>query len=1738
MTIIESNRSSEEQFDLFCTADGFEGVLNHFNRLCGQLSINNTPTKHPWNIYKELKTQLRSYWKAAALFEKLDKRVQCSQYLHQTICNGVNAVVVGCGPCGLRCAIELALLGARVVVLEKRTTFSRNNVLHLWPYLIEDLRALGAKTFFGKFCAGSIDHISIRTMQCILLKTALLFGVQVFPGVTYQDLVEPTSDPSIASNTTTSANRVFIEQTDLDTIGSPLTVANGQCVNGIHPPNGTHHVNLSKRKPAEIGVHGKMPNKANSVNSDVPLTVGWRMQLTPEIAVLKNYEIDVLIGADGKRSCLEFPSKELRCRLAIAITANFINYHTQAEAEVEEISGVASIFNQQFFARLASDTGVDLENIVYYKDETHYFVMTAKKHSLLAKGVLKQDREDSQSLLNSENIDHLALQAYARETANYVTNGQLPRLDFALNSHGQPDVDAFDFTRMFAAEYSCRIQEQKQHLLIQCLVGDGLFEPFWPTGSGCALGFLSAMDAAWAVSRLSCGLAPLQVIAQRESVYQRLSQTTAQNMPSNFVDYTLDPRTRYTRCNLNLFHAHQVRHLYITDRDKTSRSKSVQGSKKDVVDAVNGFTSNFLKETILSARTRYATCATLAPSDLGLLRWFQFRLSFYAVCGILDMPIDLSSAIWDSGIHLQCLIHLYRPELIPELDHLIQQDRDVDLRALFRRRTSSGMQPQPNLIRACGLLMEHFDVVFKAKHDPSATTYPKQNTDWAVYLMQVYQALRNLKSVEPKLTAATSRRESTRSAHLDLPNGHNPKHKVLNRQPTATHARPVHKHGGNRNNNYIIEQHNIGKGKAHVSTFGKRVFREDPNRAVEKGLLSKRRTELIATLQSPVSTKRRTPVSQQPVTATQPLSLPVPSIVSSTKRHSPVSIAYPNQSNGPRAWSSTRNEARLSAKHSPLTRSQSTHDANPSTIRPINVPESVARLFAPRKGSAHCYVCHKQLYLVERQTAFGLYFHRRCFRCATCGTMLQPEKAIRLPGDSSDTFDKFYCLAHSPNPIAMSKQPPSGSSGVSLVDRLRAGQFPFRNPGSQSAHFSLTQTGFVTNKQYSDQPFTGLPSKLTQPPTAPGSYKSALLTGVQDEGETVMGVAGVRAAVRSCRLAPPGSSSSSPVRKPASKSNSHLPLVRDQSAHLGIRDDHAPGPNCYLAGHLGLPEVERRANWDLNTMVPIQDTSIPDLLEHMRLNRAHISTAEDYFASSESGTSQTDEHCEDILPDKLKYARSKRFRDRKPYTNLSKSAPGKKNELSTTESIEDDSSSSMSSTVNRFHGSSSKFLSPIHNTKLEAKKRFCMEPPKPLTIDPKQFIGSKNRERTITHTLLDCSEHLAIIHDTDVCHASVCSVLCSLDSPAASLCCESVDDSVQLPSSSYAPTHMSRRMQSVDRWSPSSGYSTVTTDAKTMHPALSSSVLPPSCSAPFALLDEFRDIDSTSTLTERSSCERAPGLEDNQQHVRCPLQSERPSPQIVIDHASAASRRPCFPFVDKEYDNLFDTDSEQRGDSRLNLEHICIPFIASQTHQGASYQELVENIQPRHTNPDVVSSYPSPIGSLVRHRSLQPILLIPLDKELSDLQNSVIQLDGPTTHKRHNTVACFCLDTSQPLIPSSSGPGKGRSVLKKHRSNTVNVDFPLHHSGVSPIQRIVSDSSVEVARRQCLLSEGVTATRLVQSAPLLCSSNPDRWAKASPLNPECERNVILPLPRSHSEPIGLDRTTRFVSDFLAVSTAR
>jgi len=115
------------------------------------------------------------------------------------------------------------------------------------------------------------------------------------------------------------------------------------------------------------------------------------VKTTPSSSPVSSHGFDIIIGADGKQNSLPgFHSKEFRAKLALAITVNFVNSFSKQEAAVPEISGVAFVYRQDFFNNLAKTYGIELENIVYYKDETHYFVMTAKKASLLNRKVIKK----------------------------------------------------------------------------------------------------------------------------------------------------------------------------------------------------------------------------------------------------------------------------------------------------------------------------------------------------------------------------------------------------------------------------------------------------------------------------------------------------------------------------------------------------------------------------------------------------------------------------------------------------------------------------------------------------------------------------------------------------------------------------------------------------------------------------------------------------------------------------------------------------------------------------------------------------------------------------------------------------------------------------------------------------------------------------------------------------------------------------------------------------------------------------------------------------------------------------------------------------------------------------------------------------------------------------------------------------------------------------------------------------
>ncbi|XP_068169340.1 protein-methionine sulfoxide oxidase mical3a isoform X23 [Antennarius striatus] len=885
-------------FDNFVQATTCKGTLKAFQELCDHLEVKPTDSRI---FYHKLKSKL-NYWKAKALWAKLDKRASQKEYKKGRACTNSKCLIIGAGPCGLRTAIELAFLGAKVVLLEKRDAFSRNNVLHLWPFTIHDLRGLGAKKFYGKFCAGAIDHISIRQLQLMLLKMALLLGIEIHVNVEFKALIEPPED----------------QETE---------------------------------------------------------RIGWRAEVHPRTHPVNELEFDVIIGADGRRNTLPgFRRKEFRGKLAIAITANFINRNTTAEAKVEEISGVAFIFNQKFFQDLREATGIDLENIVYYKDDTHYFVMTAKKQSLLEKGVILHDYADTELLLSRANVDQAALLSYAREAADFSTNHQLPTLDFAINHYGQPDVAMFDFTCMYASENAAMVRQRQGHKLLVALVGDSLLEPFWPMGTGIARGFLAAMDSGWMVKSWAQGRTPLEVLAERESIYRLLPQTTPENVNKNFSQYSLDPTTRYPNISINFLKPSQMRHLCDTGESREMRI--------EIENVINSSTPKLARNDncLLDKQLQ----ESIARSSK-LLSWCQRQTEGYRNVKVTDLTMS-----WKSGLALCALIDRYRPDLI-DFDSLDERNHEKNNQLGFDvAEREFGISP-------CMTGKEMSSVVEPDK------------LSMVMYLSQFYEMFKdtvppgdnhNLSPEEKAALIASTKSPisflSKLGQSIAISRKRNPKDKKdkdvdgLGKRRKTSQSDDDEVSRGCRDDRSSVPAI-LSERKMDASAVGNHnkvkvmatqlLAKFEENAPAQHGGL-KRQGESLPNLDCILS----------PVLPQTPVNEPVrlAAIPAWRKARSGADLL---SSSGSRSCP----KKTILLPSSSSTSSLSLHSEG--SLRkefPVNIG-----------GSDVCFFCRKRVYVMERLSAEGKFFHRSCFKCDYCGTTL------RLSSYAFDVEDgKFYCKPH------------------------------------------------------------------------------------------------------------------------------------------------------------------------------------------------------------------------------------------------------------------------------------------------------------------------------------------------------------------------------------------------------------------------------------------------------------------------------------------------------------------------------------------------------------------------------------------------------------------------------------------------------------------------------------------------------------------------------------------------------
>ncbi|KAK1938964.1 [F-actin]-monooxygenase MICAL1 [Phytophthora citrophthora] len=450
-------------FKAFADAQDLYDTLTAFNTLTVDCGLEGVKLQEPWHMYYHIRDAVYSKlgFRQKQLFKLLDVKFALDVYRRRP-CVTKRTCIVGAGPVGLRAAVELALLGGHVSILEKRTKFSRENMLHLWPWVVQDLAAIGAKILFKNFCKSkTYFHVSTRQLQVVLLKVALLVGVKVYSATGFLSIESPN-------------------------------------------------------------------------DNDNPF---YSIKTEPQIPVA---EYTAVLGATGTNDLIAETAGITRFVFSrnesLGIVCYFPNLETTDEMKTKEFSWTTQLKHPMLNKLRECD--IDLENIVYFRGEMHYLVMTPKRQNLLLHGVVRENHPDSKDLVRKENIDHTALDSFVKNIVRAA--GIARKTDFSR-------VNLLDFSELTRADKAANIITSQGKKLYVGLIGDSLLEPVWHEGVGTCRGFLSALDGAWMVAQIG-RKTDERILSDRQAAYQmiqRLSGNHRDEMQKNVRKYTVDPKSRY-----------------------------------------------------------------------------------------------------------------------------------------------------------------------------------------------------------------------------------------------------------------------------------------------------------------------------------------------------------------------------------------------------------------------------------------------------------------------------------------------------------------------------------------------------------------------------------------------------------------------------------------------------------------------------------------------------------------------------------------------------------------------------------------------------------------------------------------------------------------------------------------------------------------------------------------------------------------------------------------------------------------------------------------------------------------------------------------------------------------------------------------------------------------------------------------------------------------------------------------
>jgi 2-polyprenyl-6-methoxyphenol hydroxylase-like FAD-dependent oxidoreductase/fermentation-respiration switch protein FrsA (DUF1100 family) len=357
----------------------------------------------------------------------------------------LNSVVVcGAGPVGLRAACELALLGFQVKVVEKRPNFSRANILTFWDGTMQDMLALGAKSYFPNLApVGGQKYLGTRQIQVSLLKTLLLLGGSVEYGMEICSL----SPPSPETTSWQARFRKYVKHqrataTDFQT---SKEYAVSQETAGLEKCDVDKNF-LGGGRPSAAG------EKTLTFDAYFIAEGGWSdstRKLGFDKAV-ENFKSVFGLVINMQYDPTDLKEKNLQSAVHFAMSGDFPLRNCRIQSEfVEYLKGETHFFalvvskknstkdqTEKYLAKLTDKEREDMPEAVL---EQLRFSSTQK--GLLEMGVFKEDKPTGREILTESNVDSAKLFDLAREI---VTEMGLPP---AAAFYETNPVQLFDFSR-------------------------------------------------------------------------------------------------------------------------------------------------------------------------------------------------------------------------------------------------------------------------------------------------------------------------------------------------------------------------------------------------------------------------------------------------------------------------------------------------------------------------------------------------------------------------------------------------------------------------------------------------------------------------------------------------------------------------------------------------------------------------------------------------------------------------------------------------------------------------------------------------------------------------------------------------------------------------------------------------------------------------------------------------------------------------------------------------------------------------------------------------------------------------------------------------------------------------------------------------------------------------------------------------------------------------------------------